>query len=553
MGYLVIENATVYDPANDIDGQVHTLWIRDGKVVAPPSEPQAEVARRIDARGYVVMPGGVDMHCHIAGPKVNIGRQMIPEYRRDAAISRTQGGRSASGGLVPSTVGTGYMFAGLGYTTAMDAAIPGLHARHAHDDLQDTPLVDKGFYLLFGNNHFVMDRIREERTACLDAYLAWALRSTHAYAVKVVNPGGVENWKQVSRKSLQQLDQPVRGFGVSPRQIVRNLAAAVDRLHLPHAVHLHCNNLGIPGNSETTLRTMQALEGHRGHFAHTQFHSYGGSEDDPDSFRSDVPRLAQYVNEHSNVTIDVGHVNPGQTLGVTGDAAFGYYLAQLTGNRWYAADSELESSCGVIPLEFQPQKVLVHAVQWAAALEWYLLVDDPWRVAMSSDHPNGGAIFRYPEIIHLLMDAAFRREALGRMHKTLGERTILADLDRQYSLQEIAIITRAAPARMLGLKEKGHLGIGADADVTIYTPSDDRRAMFERPRYVIQAGQVIVEDGEIQREVFGKTLAVSPDLDEGQLPVIQNWFDEAHTIRFRNFAIDGQSIADLQTVPCAAT
>ncbi len=548
MGYLVLENGTVHDPANGVDGEVRTLWLKDGKVAGPPAEDNPVIDRRIDCRGYVVMPGGVDMHCHIAGPKVNIGRQMTPEYRRDEGIPRGEGRRSASGGLLPSCVGTGYMFAGLGYTTAMDAAIPGLHARHAHEDLLDTPLLDKGFYLLFGNNQFVMDRIREERTDCLDAYLAWALSSTHGYAVKVVNPGGVENWKQISRKSVQQLDEPVPGFGVSPRAIVRNLAASVDRLKLPHAVHIHCNNLGVPGNSETTLHTMQALDGHRGHFAHTQFHSYAGDENDPSSFRSDAARLAEYVNANPNISIDVGHVNPGKTLGITGDAPFGYFLSKLTGNRWYAADSELEASCGVIPMEFQPKKALVHAVQWAAALEWYLLVEDPWRIAMSSDHPNGGAVFRYPEVIHLLMDSAFRREAISKMHKLLGERTTLAELDREYSLNEIAIITRAAPAKLLGLTHKGHLGEGADADVTIYTPSTNRTEMFQRPRYVVQAGRVIVEDGEIGREVFGKLFTVSPGMDDGQLPVIQKWFDDEHTIRFRNFAIEKEHLGAVETV-----
>ena len=44
-------------------------------------------------------------------------------------------------------------------------------------------------------------------------------------------------------------------------------------------------------------------------------------------------------------------------------------------------------------------KSLVHALQWAIGLEWYLLVDDPWRVAMSTDHPNGGSFLAYPEIV----------------------------------------------------------------------------------------------------------------------------------------------------------
>ncbi|MEX1039684.1 MAG: formylmethanofuran dehydrogenase subunit A [Pirellulaceae bacterium] len=548
MAYILIANGTLYDPANGIDGLPSDVWLRDGKVVAPPTEADPTIDRRIDATGYVVMPGGVDLHCHIVGPKVNFGRQMTPEFRREGQTLRRPGVRSATGGLIPSSWGTGYMFSGLGYTTAMDAAIPGLLARHAHEELQDTPLIDKGFYLLFGNNHFVMDRIREGRTEELDTYLGWSLEATKAFAVKIVNPGGVENWKQVCRKTIQQLEQPVPSFGVSPREIVRQLASSVDRLGLPHALHIHCNNLGVPGNFETTLHTMQALEGHRGHFAHTQFHSYAGDPDDPASFRSAAPQLAEYINDHPEISIDVGHVNPGQTLGMTGDAPFAHFLAQLSGNRWFAADCELESSCGIIPMEFHPQKVLVHAVQWAAALEWYLLVKNPWQLAMSSDHPNGGAIFRYPEIIHLLMDNAFRQEALARMHPVLGERSCLAELTREYTLSEIAIITRAAPARILGLKSKGHLGVGADADLTIYTPNTDIREMFSRPRYVIQNGALVCSDGEILSDTPGRTFTTAAPYDSSDLAPIRSWFDEQHTVRFRNFAIEAETLIGLETV-----
>ena len=54
----------------------------------------------------------------------------------------------------------------------------------------------------------------------------------------------------------------------------------------------------------------------------------------------------------------------------------------------------------------------------------------------------------------------------------------LADLSREYTLSEIAIITGQAPARILGLPRKGHLGAGADADITIYAPDDDKGRMF---------------------------------------------------------------------------
>jgi formylmethanofuran dehydrogenase subunit A len=91
---------------------------------------------------------------------------------------------------------------------------------------------------------------------------------------------------------------------------------------------------------------------------------------------------------------------------------------------------------------------------------------------------------------------------------------------------------------MLGLAHKGHLGAGADGDITIYTPSANRQAMFELPRYVIKAGEVVCEQGEIRREDFGTTLHVAPAYDEGRLDDIRNWFESYYTIQFANYAVD---------------
>jgi len=45
----------------------------------------------------------------------------------------------------------------------------------------------------------------------------------------------------------------------------------------------------MPGNWTTTLESMKALEGHRGHMTHIQFHSYGGGEADENTFNSKTP------------------------------------------------------------------------------------------------------------------------------------------------------------------------------------------------------------------------------------------------------------------------
>ncbi len=52
---LRITGGTVYDPANGVDGVVRDVCIEGDQIVAkvPASAP------RLDARGMVVMPGGV--------------------------------------------------------------------------------------------------------------------------------------------------------------------------------------------------------------------------------------------------------------------------------------------------------------------------------------------------------------------------------------------------------------------------------------------------------------------------------------------------------------
>ncbi len=546
---LKIAGGTVYDPANNIDGQVRDIWVDGGAIVAAPSDPAIRPARQIDAAGLVVMPGGVDIHCHIAGPKVNIARRMLPEQRRLSPPLRRRGPRDASFGEqggelhsgtlgdTPSTFATGYKYIGLGYTTAFDAAIAPLTARHAHLELADTPCIDKGCYLLMADHHYLLEAIRDGDAGRATALVGWLLNAAKGYAPKLVNPGGVESWKRGAAGLHTDLDRPTPGFGVTARQIIVAVAEAAAQLNLPHPLHLHANNLGVPGNWETTLETMRALEGRRAHLAHIQFHSYGGEPNDPHSLCSRVGPLVDYFNSHDNLSVDVGQVLFGPTVSMTGDSAVGQYLSRLYGKSWYSHDTECEAGCGVTPIEYK-DKSLVNAWQWAIGLEWFLLARDPWRIAMSTDHPNGGSFLAYPKIIRLLMDRGYRHETLAMIHPTVGARSALAQLDREYSLQEICIITRAAPARMLGLTTKGHLGPGGDADITIYSPHADREQMFSLPRHVIKAGEHIFKGGELRRETFGKTLSVAAPFDSGREPHLEQWFNDHYSIRYRNYPVD---------------
>jgi formylmethanofuran dehydrogenase subunit A len=527
---LRIAAGRVYDPANGVNGEVRDVCVQDGKVVADvPAH-----ARRIDARGMVVMPGGVDIHAHIAGPAVNAARKLAPEEHRADVLDRTAIARSGTGGTVPSTFATGYRYALLGYTTVVEAATPPLAARHTLSELRDTPVIDAAFLVLMGNNLPIFDLIREGADRVPEA-IAWYLQSTGGYGVKLVNPGGVEMWKR-GNGNVTSLDD--EGPGVTPRRVIETVATAVHELGLPHPVHVHCNNLGVPGNWRTTLDTLRTLDGRRAHLAHVQFHCYGGRVGGELSrSRSRASELAEYLGAHPEVSADVGQVMFGPAMTMTADAPVSAVLAEITHGRWANADTEAETGCGIVPFTYR-ERNYVHALQWGMGLELFLLSQDPWRLVLSTDHPNGGSFLSYPRLIRLLMDREFRNEQIRRVNKRAMRRTVLLDdLDREYTLEEIAIITRAGPARLLGLRDKGHLGVGADADITIYDDRDDREEMFAAPRHVIKDGHAVVEDGELREAVAGRLLRVGAEYDPSIEVTLEKRFEEHYSVQFASYPV----------------
>ena len=535
---LRIAGGTVYDPARGLDGVVRDLCIEGGRIVAelPAGAP------RLDVRGMVVMPGGVDIHAHVAGSSVNHARRLLPEEHTADPVPapRLADGlppRSGTGGTVPSTFATGYRYAGLGYTTAMEAAVAPLAARQAHAELDDTPLIDSGFFVLLGNDDYLLRQIAAGETARARDYAAWLLGVTRAYAIKIVNPGGVALWKGGGdTRNVSGLDDAVGSSAVTPRKILETLAGAANALALPHPVHIHCNNLGQAGNVATTLESMRALSGQRAHFTHLQFQSYGGERGK--GWKSGARDVIEYVNGHAELSVDVGQVMFGPATTLTADGPVEHLLYASSGRKWVNVDTELETGCGIVPYTYR-EKAAVAALQWAVGLELFLLAKDPWRVVLSTDHPNGGTFLSYPELIRLLMDRAYRDERLkGVNQKLLAGSALLDGLTREYTVGEIAIVTRAGPARLLGLSHKGHLAPGADADVTVYAPDADRAKMFAAPRYVIKAGAIVVEEGQLRRAPAGARLAVRPDYDTAVTKDVKRFFDDYATVAFENYGAE---------------
>ncbi|ADE13236.1 formylmethanofuran dehydrogenase subunit A [Nitrosococcus halophilus Nc 4] len=547
---IKLTGGTVYDPMHGINGEVRDIYVRDGRIVDSPGD--LPIDQNYNLSNKIVMAGAIDMHTHIGGGKINIARTLLPEDHRADPLARTDLLRAGCGHAVPSTFTTGYRYAEMGYTAAFEPAVLPTNARQAHMEMGDIPIVDKGGYVLLGSDDYVLRMLAANKDQkAFNDYVAWTLKASQCLGIKVVNPGGISAFKFNQRKL--DLDEPGPHYGATPRQVLLHLARAVHELGVPHPLHVHGCNLGVPGNIETTLNTIQGIEGLPMHLTHVQFHSYGTEGDR--KFSSGAAQIAEAVKEHPNITIDVGQILFGQTVTASGDN-----MRQYAGHRhahpkkWVCMDIECDAGCGIVPFKYR-DKSFVNALQWAIGLEIFLLVDDPWRVFLTTDHPNGAPFVTYPHLIRLLMDRSFRNDMLATIHPDSAQASTLGAIDREYSLYEIAVITRAGAAKLLGLSDRGHLGVGAAADITVYTEHEDKEKMFSKPDYVFKDGELVVKNGEVVKVTWGTTHVVRPEFDNNIEKELASYFDRYLSIKLSNFKIDDEEIVHpgrgrIQVHPC---
>ena len=537
---IKLSGGTVYDPVHGINGEQRDIFIRDGKITRQPTV-NVKIDKTYDLRGKIVMAGAIDIHTHIGGGKVNIARIMLPEDHRDDTVRKTSLTRSGCGHAAPSTLTTGYRYAEMGYTTCFEPAMLPINARQAHMEMADIPIIDKGAYALLGSDDFFLRMLASNKDqGAISDYVGWIINATQAIGIKVVNPGGISAFKFNQRKL--DLDDKNKYYGVTPRDILITLSRAVRELGIPHPLHVHGCNLGVPGNMQTTLDTINAVEGMPMHLTHIQFHSYGTEGDL--KFSSGAAQIAEAVNANPNISIDVGQIMFGQTVTASGDTMLqyaGHWLADP--KKWVLMDIECDAGCGVVPFKYK-NKNFVNALQWAIGLELFLQVKDPWRIFLTTDHPNGAPFMSYPHLIRLLMDRSFRNDMLSTINKQAATASILGSLEREYSLYEIAIMTRAAPARSLGLKNRGHLGAGASADVTVYENLENKQKMFAKPTYVFKGGDLIAEKGKIVKVIKGNTHTLRPEYDKSIERSLIKYFDRYQTVKFENFRIGNDELLE---------
>jgi len=526
----------VVDPAHgrDANGDV---WIEDGRVISPPPPGTRQADEQHDVSGCVVLAGGIDIHSHIAGANVNTARLLLPELRVNGALD-----------AAPIAYEIGRLYASMGFTTVVEPAISPHVALQAQLELAAIPFIDKAILAVLGNDDYLIRLLNtKESPASVADYAARVLTGAGALGIKIINPGAAAAFKANVRSF--GLDDVVPGTEVSSRAIINAMQRAATTLGIPHPVHLHCSNLGMPGNVATALATIEAAGDLPLHLAHLQFYAYG--TDGPRGFSSAAPLLAEALNARPNITADVGQVMFGQTVTVSSDVLRQFNARGQAHPRKSVISDGDGNGGGIVPYRYRRTN-FHNAVQWAAGLELFLLVADPSRLFFTTDHPNGAPFTAYPDLFALLMDRDLRARWIATLPEDAMAVCALPSLAREYSWTEIATMTRAAPARLLGLTDRGHLGPGARGDVAAYRPQADRAAMFRTAALVLKDGHPIVRDGEVLATPFGRVLSVRPGYDRAIERRLASFYEQTYGVAHTEFDVPARAVANSELVACLA-
>lgn len=413
---LKIADGCVYDAVSDWQGEVRDLFI-DGHFLAARL---TAVDRTIDAKGRVVLAGGIDLRGQAATYGIHLlhlfnGHPPLPEL--------------------------GLAYAAMGYTHVHEPFLTPVTASLVHRQLAALAVVDASASLVLNLRDLDLPLKDRNRWPEVAQTIKFLMEKTRSLDVRVVEP--FVRYRQefythraiTTQAALETLTDLSLSHGLK-----MTLEATPEVLHTPFLEPrvFHLAGLG------QALLDENALEAALGHLEAGVSADCGLAS----------PRR---TNDGPSVKVDLG---------------------------WYQ------------PLDLRPA---ISEPQARRALNLALRYQGP-NLAFSILGPILSPGQDYPSMFAWLLDRSTRRPDWQKTGET-----------REWSLSEWAWATRALPAKLLGLGDRGHLKPGARADVAIYdfpaqASGPGPPASLGRVHTLIKAGEVVIDNCEIVKPHAAKEI-----------------------------------------------
>ncbi|MFX0033378.1 MAG: amidohydrolase family protein [Candidatus Hodarchaeota archaeon] len=507
MTKLIVKNGIVFDPINDVKGEVKDILIEDGKIVEKLSNEKN--VKEINAKDKTVIPSGIDIHTHIASQQINwvrlVGKtdKTFQEYWNNLRLDY----------IARDYISNGYTF-------IVEANVYPSLSKQTIFNFQQFPVLDKAILLNISNFWPLELEFQREMEEQASVFLSDLLTKTKGFGFKIYNPFEAENWN--FHKLRDSVEDKGRLYNFSPIDVYEKLAKYNEYLGLPHSVHAHVagyeketakQNLSIileriralnltpnPKNDLNIDRTQIF------HLAHASTYNIDG----------DNSNLINFFNDNQDFCLDLGilgfdPINPLITsdrrlINSINSSASPFKLITM------ATESEGDSFS---TLRTFSKKHKDSCIYWANALSLALNIKNKWQIQLSLNFPNYSHIKNIPEIASWLMSRKAREEFQSNMNQEFLKNNLLKNEEKELNFNEYIIISRSSPAKSLGIGSiKGNLGINADGDINILNlnineidTSKDYQLLeesFKNIEFVIKGGKVIKHQMNMNTDYSGQ-------------------------------------------------
>ncbi|MFW9898226.1 MAG: amidohydrolase family protein [Candidatus Thorarchaeota archaeon] len=496
---LIIKNGLVFDPLNDMKGEKKDILIENGKIVEKFSSKRK--FKEIDANRKTVIPAALDIHTHIASQQVNWARLLGSNNKLFQKIWK---------GLTLDNIAKDYI--SKGYTFILEANVFPSLTKQTIFNFNHLPVLDKAMLLNVSNLWPLELEFQRGKIEDMAVFFSDLLSITKGFGLKVYNPFESENW---NFKSLRKdISGKGRLYNFSALDVYENSTKANEHLGLPHSIHAHIEgyeSLKAKNNLFTILNKIISLNLEPNskinskikrsqifHIAHASAYNIDGNN----------AELINLLNSNDNINLDLGFIGFNRINPIiTADRRLIDSLLKIDNNdttyKLIRAAVEFEGDIFATFRNFDKNNI-TNCYLWANALDIALNVKNIWQLQFSINFPNYANITDIPEIATWLVSKSARDDFMKDMSREFLKDNPLTNNDKTTTFNEFIILTRASPAKSLGLGNiKGNLGVGSDADINILDLNiseidiskdfNSFKNALGNIEYVIKAGNIIKE------------------------------------------------------------
>lgn len=439
---LLLQNARVVDPLNGIDG-INDVAVEDGKIAAVGKNLTGPAKKCVDLKGYVLQPGIIDSHVHL-------------------------------GTMWGSPYGQ-WMLARNGVTTCLDMAGP----------LDD-----------------ILDNIPQYGAGINVAILQFA---SPPFTFKTTTPSK-EEMRSLIDESLENGALGVKLLGghypLTPEVSSELIRTALERRAY---VAWHAGTTAHGSNIEGMQEAVEMADGNPLHLAHINAYCRGAVKNDME----EVSIAVDLLKKNPNITCE-SYISPRNGTRLT-CGADGKIQSRVTGNclRHFGFSEDREG----VRAALLARKAFVVYDDKEDGCSALATGEEALKIWKDAGTDVGGSFNINPPLPRIALaqarrdDGSFVVDAISTDGGCIPRNVILEQglslvrLD-VLTLSEFVQKTSLNPARMLRLKNKGHLTMGADADITVY---DLQRQV---PKAAFVAGRTVMWDGKLNPELKGQATLI---------------------------------------------